>query len=100
MASTFGLRLSDLQPHQSLHLSPSGIHVSVEDPGLPQGAGKSLTGPLEPPVMETGEAGPPGKMTSSKLPKGTDGSMMPVLGFAGAPGQTLTLILYITLHCI
>uniref|UniRef100_A0A3Q3K2N0 Uncharacterized protein n=1 Tax=Monopterus albus TaxID=43700 RepID=A0A3Q3K2N0_MONAL len=40
----------------------------------------------QPPVMETGEAGPPGKMTSSKLPKGTDGSMMPVQGFAGAPG--------------
>uniref|UniRef100_A0A3Q3LEY1 Elastin microfibril interfacer 2b n=1 Tax=Mastacembelus armatus TaxID=205130 RepID=A0A3Q3LEY1_9TELE len=42
----------------------------------------------QPPVMETGEAGPPGKMTSSKLPKGTDGSMMPVQGFAGAPGET------------
>lgn len=38
--------------------------------------------------METGEAGPPGEMTSSKLPKGTDGIMMPVQGFAGAPGET------------
>lgn len=41
------------------------------------------------PVLEAGEAGPPGRMTSSKLPKGTDGSMMPVQGFAGAPGETL-----------
>lgn len=41
-----------------------------------------------PPVMEAGEAGPPGKMTAtSKLPKGVDGSMMPVKGFAGAPGE-------------
>lgn len=41
-----------------------------------------------PPVMEAGEAGPPGKMTAtSKLPKGVDGSIMPVKGFAGAPGE-------------
>lgn len=41
--------------------------------------------------METGEAGPPGKMTAtSKLPKGVDGSMMPVKGFAGAPGEEFT----------
>ncbi|XP_034069854.1 EMILIN-2 isoform X1 [Gymnodraco acuticeps] len=76
---------TDLQVLTNSNTGKTGIHVSVEDHGLPQGAGKSLTGPLEPPVMETGEAGPPGKMTSSKLPKGTDGSMMPVLGFAGAP---------------
>lgn len=44
-----------------------------------------------PPVMEAGEAGPPGKMTAtSKLPKGVDGSMMPVKGFAGAPGEEFT----------
>lgn len=67
------------------------------DPGAPQGSGEILpepVGPLDtahpkPPVMETGEAGPPSKMTStSKLPKGADGSMTPVQGFAGAPGST------------
>ena len=42
----------------------------------------------QPPVLETGEAGPPGRMIASKLPKGTDGSMKPVQGFAGAPGET------------
>uniref|UniRef100_A0A1A8Q9T1 Elastin microfibril interfacer 2 n=1 Tax=Nothobranchius rachovii TaxID=451742 RepID=A0A1A8Q9T1_9TELE len=40
-----------------------------------------------PPVMETGEAGPPGKMASSKPPEGADGIMMPVQGFAGAPAS-------------
>ncbi|KAK5849847.1 hypothetical protein PBY51_014149 [Eleginops maclovinus] len=85
---------TELQVLTNSNAGKTGIQVSVEDTGLPQGASKTLTGPLEPPeaslpqppVMETGEAGPPGKMTlSSKLPKGTDGSMMPVLGFAGAP---------------
>lgn len=77
----------------------------MEDTGLPQGSSKSLTMPVgsvdaslpQPPVMETGEAGPPGRMTPSKLPKGTDGSMMPVQGFAGAPGErkpTCTCILF------
>lgn len=67
----------------------------MDGAGPPQGSGNTLTevvGSLDasvpqPPVMETGEAGPPGRMTSSGLPKGTDGSMMPVLGFAGAPGK-------------
>uniref|UniRef100_A0A3B4AQM3 Uncharacterized protein n=1 Tax=Periophthalmus magnuspinnatus TaxID=409849 RepID=A0A3B4AQM3_9GOBI len=36
-------------------------------------------------VMESGEAGPPGKMISSLLPKGAHGSMAPVQGYAGAP---------------
>uniref|UniRef100_A0A8D3B559 Elastin microfibril interfacer 2 n=1 Tax=Scophthalmus maximus TaxID=52904 RepID=A0A8D3B559_SCOMX len=70
--------------------------VAVEDTGLSHSSRKGLTvpiGPLDaslpqPPVMETGEAGPPGKMTSSKLPEGTSGSQMPVQGFAGAPGVT------------
>uniref|UniRef100_A0A3Q1H9B1 Elastin microfibril interfacer 2b n=1 Tax=Anabas testudineus TaxID=64144 RepID=A0A3Q1H9B1_ANATE len=44
--------------------------------------------PNQLPVLETGEAGPPGKMTMSKLTGGIDGSMMPVQGFAGAPGET------------
>ncbi|XP_073343956.1 EMILIN-2 isoform X2 [Pagrus major] len=73
----------------------TGVQVSVDDPGLPQGSTKSLPMPMgpvdspltEPPVLETGEAGPPGRMIPSKLPKGTDGSMKPVQGFAGAPAS-------------
>lgn len=83
-------------PSLTPYLSFSGVQVATEDSGLPQGSSKGLTLPVgamdvslpQPPVMETGEAGPPGKMTSSKLPKGTDGSMMPVQGFAGAPGES------------
>ncbi|CAJ1082500.1 EMILIN-2-like isoform X1 [Xyrichtys novacula] len=70
----------------------AGVSVAVDNSGLIQSSGQSLTEPLDPsllqpPVMETGQAGPPGKMSSSKLPKGTDGSMMPVQGFAGAPAS-------------
>ncbi|XP_077365347.1 EMILIN-2 [Festucalex cinctus] len=44
------------------------------------------TPPQTPLATERGVAGPPGRMTlSSKLPKGTHGSIAPVLGFAGAP---------------
>ncbi|TMS09038.1 EMILIN-2 [Larimichthys crocea] len=79
--------------HVALPWYAAGVQVTVEDTGLPQGSNKIITVPVvpldaslpQPPVMETGEAGPPGRMTSSKLPKGTDGSMMPVQGFAGAP---------------
>lgn len=39
-------------------------------------------------VMETGEAGPPGRMTSSQLPEGADGSMTPLQFFAGAPASS------------
>ncbi|XP_034562633.1 EMILIN-2 [Notolabrus celidotus] len=73
----------------------TGVRVAVDNSGSAQSSSQSLSVPvgpldaslLEPTVMETGEAGPPGKMTSSKLPKGTDGSMMPVQGFAGAPAS-------------
>lgn len=59
-------------------ISPSTFGVSgLVDHSLPQ---------LH--VMETGEAGPPGKMTSSMLPEGADSSTMTVQGFAGAPGGT------------
>lgn len=83
----------DIQLLTNSNPGRTGVQVDVEDAGLPQGSTKGLTGPLgpldaflpEPPVMETGEAGPPGRMTSTKLPKGTDGSTMPVQGFAGAP---------------
>uniref|UniRef100_A0A8C3G9D0 Elastin microfibril interfacer 2 n=1 Tax=Cyclopterus lumpus TaxID=8103 RepID=A0A8C3G9D0_CYCLU len=85
-----------LPPSLTSYPSFSGVHVAVEDAGPLQGSSKSLSGTTappedslpQPPVMETGEAGPPGKMTSSKLPKGTDGSTMPDQGFAGAPGET------------
>lgn len=81
---------------QRLILSSAGVQVPVEDAGLPQGSTKTLPVPMgpvdsslpQPPVLETGEAGPPGRMIPSKLPKGTDGSMKPVQGFAGAPGET------------
>ncbi|KAM3593633.1 uncharacterized protein V6R79_017617 [Siganus canaliculatus] len=73
-----------------------GVQVTVEDPGHPQGSNKSPpplpvappdTSIPQPPVLETGVAGPPSKMSSSKLPRGTDGSTMPVQGFAGAPAS-------------
>ncbi|XP_004546938.2 EMILIN-2 [Maylandia zebra] len=79
----------DLQPGNE------GAPVRVFDTRQPQGSSKGpkvFAGPMntslsELPVMETGEAGPPGEMTSSKLPKGTDGIMMAVQGFAGAPAS-------------
>ncbi|XP_028288746.1 EMILIN-2 [Parambassis ranga] len=89
--------ISDLQLLTNSSPGREGAQVRVEDVRLPQGSGQSLmesvspadASLLRPPVMETGEAGPPGKMTSTKLPKGTDGSMMPVQGFAGAPASPL-----------
>ncbi|XP_056868537.1 EMILIN-2 isoform X1 [Takifugu flavidus] len=72
----------------------NGAEATADNAGGPHRPSQSLPVPLgpmdatlpPPPVMETGEAGPPGKMTAtSKLPKGVDGSMMPVKGFAGAP---------------
>ncbi|XP_037550191.1 EMILIN-2 [Nematolebias whitei] len=59
-------------------ISPStfGVSAGLVDHSLPQ---------LH--VMETGEAGPPGKMTSSMLPEGADSSTMTVQGFAGAPAS-------------
>uniref|UniRef100_I3JFP9 Elastin microfibril interfacer 2 n=1 Tax=Oreochromis niloticus TaxID=8128 RepID=I3JFP9_ORENI len=85
-----------LSPSFTPYLFYSGAPVRVFDTRQPQGSSKGpkvFAGPMntslsELPVMETGEAGPPGEMTSSKLPKGTDGIMMPVQGFAGAPGET------------
>lgn len=75
------------------------MEVTADNGGGPHRPSQSLPVPLgpmdatlpPPPVMEAGEAGPPGKMTAtSKLPKGVDGSMMPVKGFAGAPGEEFT----------
>ncbi|XP_029955426.1 EMILIN-2 [Salarias fasciatus] len=57
-----------------------------QSPAVPLGPGAAPL-PADLPVMEAGEAGPPGKRTTSKLPRGTDGSIMPVQGFAGAPAS-------------
>lgn len=81
--------------HFSFQSSPE-VEVTADKAGGPHRPSQSLAVPLDPmdatlpppPVMEAGEAGPPGKMTAtSKLPKGVDGSIMPVKGFAGAPGE-------------
>lgn len=39
------------------------------------------------PVLESGEAGPPGTKLSSRLPQGSNGSKTPVKGNASAPGE-------------
>ncbi|XP_046880140.1 EMILIN-2 [Hypomesus transpacificus] len=60
--------------------------VPPKEPRLELGPVGPLDSPLPGPhVMETGQAGPPGTKASSRLPKGTDGSMTPLKGFAGAP---------------
>ncbi|XP_068566427.1 EMILIN-2 [Cebidichthys violaceus] len=91
----------DLQALTNSNPGKTGGRVAAEDAGPLQGSSKSLTGPVapleQPPMMETGEAGPPGRMTSSKLPKGTDGSMMPIQGFAGAPGERVSFSAGLTL---
>ena len=62
---------------------------SPKEPRLELGPVGPLDSPLPGPhVMETGQAGPPGTKASSRLPKGTDGSMTPLKGFAGAPGRS------------
>lgn len=52
------------------------------------GGASAVTGSTMPlaPVMETGEAGPPGTKLASRPPHGANGSMTPVKGYAGAPG--------------
>ena len=76
----------------------SGVHGGVEESGnptetkpVPQSPvlpiGPIPDGALPPHMIETGEAGAPGIMISSKPPKGADGSMTPIKGFAGAPGE-------------
>lgn len=63
-------------------------------PSDPDDAGVStVTGSTMPlaPVMETGEAGPPGTKLASRPPNGANGSMTPVKGYAGAPGMSTLL---------
>ncbi|KAM9332649.1 EMILIN-2 [Pholidichthys leucotaenia] len=94
IGSSTGKEARVAPPTAQANVTAAGVaQVGVEDTRLPQGPSQrftSSTGPVNAslphlPVMEAGEAGPPGVMTSSKLPEGTDGSMMPVQGFAGAP---------------
>ncbi|XP_041718011.1 EMILIN-2-like isoform X2 [Coregonus clupeaformis] len=97
----------NLQDHfsgitQDLHhltTSPenTGVHVGVEESGNPTETKPVPQSPVLPvgPIpdgalphmMETGEAGAPGIIMSSKPPKGADGSMSPLKGFAGAPAS-------------
>ncbi|XP_028290488.1 EMILIN-2 isoform X2 [Gouania willdenowi] len=84
----------DLEVLMKSSPSTEGVHLQ-EEQRHPQTTSKSMTMsggsegvPIpQPPVMETGEAGPPGKIMSSNLPRGTDGSMVAVQGFAGAPAS-------------
>ncbi|KAM9827310.1 EMILIN-2 [Neosynchiropus ocellatus] len=66
--------------------------TGVQDAGVQLASGPVPDG-MEvfprPPVMETGQAGPPGRMTLSKLPGGADGTMATVQGFAGAPASSV-----------
>lgn len=93
------LSFSEFLSPSIFYLSSPEVEVTADKAGSPNRPSQSLPGPLgpmdatlpPPPVMEAGEAGPPGKMSAtSKLPKGVDGSIMPVKGFAGAPGEEFT----------
>ncbi|XP_047205156.1 EMILIN-2 [Girardinichthys multiradiatus] len=82
----------DLQTLTHGSLGKEGASVGPLEAGSPWVSAESFkvsAVPVEPslqhlPVMETGEAGPPGEMTS-ELAKGMDVNMMSVQGFAGAP---------------
>ncbi|XP_062849172.1 EMILIN-2 [Trichomycterus rosablanca] len=50
------------------------------------------------PVLETGEAGPPGTMLSSPTPQGSNGSMTPVKGYGVAPGYPPKSAVSVTAH--
>ncbi|XP_030635024.1 EMILIN-2 [Chanos chanos] len=61
----------------------TGVQVGLEDSSVPM---EMDTARPAVPVMESGEAGPPGTKLLSRPPHGTNGSMSPVKGYAGAPG--------------
>lgn len=58
------------------------------------------------PVLESGEAGPPGSMLSSHPPQGSNASKTPVKSYASAPGGkfyiSLLLLLssFVTVICL
>ncbi|XP_073347943.1 EMILIN-2 [Pagrus major] len=76
-------------PSQPVQPNTHTIKINTpRQPSNPQQPGQSGL-PLVPvrPVVETGEAGPPGYMRRVTVRRGSeDSSSMPVKGFAGAPG--------------
>ncbi|KAF5895762.1 structural maintenance of chromosomes flexible hinge domain-containing protein 1, partial [Clarias magur] len=52
------------------------------------------------PVLESGEAGPPGTKPSTGLPQGSDGSKTPVKGYATAPGLSPSPPISVTAHIV
>ncbi|XP_066536870.1 EMILIN-2 [Hoplias malabaricus] len=58
----------------------TGVRPGMEDSSIVMEKG------LTPPVLESGEAGPPGTKLSSQTPQGTNGSIPPIKGYAAAPG--------------
>lgn len=83
---------SRVEDHQALLNVPG--RTGVEDTGVKPAPGSD---PDEtnvfprPPVMESGQAGPPGRMPPSQLPGGADGTMAMLQGFAGAPASSVKL---------
>uniref|UniRef100_A0A3B4EB59 Elastin microfibril interfacer 2b n=1 Tax=Pygocentrus nattereri TaxID=42514 RepID=A0A3B4EB59_PYGNA len=57
------------------------VRAGMEDSSVSMATGST------PPVLESGEAGPPGTKLSSRPPQGDNGSMTPVKGYAAAPGH-------------
>ncbi|XP_071402115.1 EMILIN-2 [Centroberyx affinis] len=73
---------SPRQPNTYRQPSQPRQPSSPQQPGLP-----TLTQVPRKPVVETGEAGPPGYLRRVTVRRGSeDSSSMPVKGFAGAPG--------------
>ncbi|KAK1797447.1 hypothetical protein P4O66_008305, partial [Electrophorus voltai] len=61
----------------------TGVHGGMEESSVPMETSSALP---PSPVLESGEAGPPGTKISSRPPQGANGSMTPVKGYAAAPG--------------
>ncbi|XP_076829514.1 EMILIN-2 [Brachyhypopomus gauderio] len=61
----------------------TGVRSGMEDSSVPMETSSALPAS---PVLESGEAGPPGTKLSSRPPQGANGSMTPVKGYAAAPG--------------
>uniref|UniRef100_A0A4W4DU65 Elastin microfibril interfacer 2b n=1 Tax=Electrophorus electricus TaxID=8005 RepID=A0A4W4DU65_ELEEL len=60
------------------------VHGGMEESSVPMETSSALP---PSPVLESGEAGPPGTKISSRPPQGANGSMTPVKGYAAAPGE-------------